>query len=107
DGEDVPRALDEKLWAEPVAANHLDREAAHVADLPLAPAHEPAPFAPHPSGRGERGGSGRAFGPRQRRRLVDAGLDLRAAAKSSDPGHLAAESTVLDRRVRPFKAPER
>ena len=96
DGEDVARALDEELRAKPVAAYHLDREAAHVADLRLAPAREPTPFAPHPPRRRQRSGSGRALGPRRRQRLFDAGLDLRAAAKSSDPGHLAAESNARE-----------
>jgi hypothetical protein len=93
EGQDVTCPLDEQLRSEPVAPHHLDGQAADVADLDLALARQPASLAKHPAGRRKRRHAVRERGSTRRRRLFDAGLDVRAASKSSDPGHLAASLT--------------
>lgn len=88
DQKDVAGALDEKLGPKAVAANHLDGEAADVANLDLAPARESVPLMAHTPGRGdvkERVADGGAIrSGRRRRRPGGTG-----EACSPQPGHLA------------------
>jgi hypothetical protein len=95
DREDVPGSLDQELRTKAIAADHLDGQAADVANLDLSPPHERAAFTTQPARMRDRLGRGRtlgdelldddvsALGRRRRNRL---GRRLRTP--STRPGHV-------------------